>query len=57
MTNTGYDFLIEKLTARLVETPTDYNIDMLSAWLSGYAQCQHDVLDIIEELKRGNTRP
>ena len=57
MTDTGYENIIEKLVNRVVTMPDDdYNLEMLSAWLSGYAACQHDVLEIIEDLKKGSVQ-
>lgn len=57
MTDTGYENIIEKLVNRVVTMPDDdYNLEMLSAWLPGYAQCQHDVLEIIEDLKKGSVQ-
>ena len=57
MTDIGYDFVIEKIVNRLITIPNDdYTINMLSAWLSGYAQCQHDVIEIIEEMRKGDDR-
>lgn len=58
MTDMGCDNIIEKLVNRVVKMPDDdeYTLDMLSAWLSGYAQCQHDVLDLIEEMREGERR-
>lgn len=56
MTDIGYDFILSKLTSRLVDCPNQYNVDMLSAWLSGYAQCQHDVIEIIEQMRKGDDR-
>lgn len=57
MTDIGYENIIEKLVNRVVTMPDDdYNLEMLSAWLSGYAQCQHDVLEIIEDLKKGSAQ-
>ena len=50
-----YDDIIKKLTHRLVEVPKDFDFtSMASAWLSGYAQCQHDVLEIIEDMQKGS---
>lgn len=56
MTDVGYDFILSKITGRLIESPDHYNVDMLSAWLSGYAQCQHDIIEVIEEMRRGDER-
>ena len=55
MTDQGYDFVIEKIVNRMITMPYDnYNLDLLSAWLSGYAKCQHDIIDIIDGLKKGS---
>ena len=51
--DTVYDDIIKRLTHRLVEIPKDFDFtSMASAWLSGYAQCQRDVLKIIDDMKR-----
>lgn len=48
-----YDDIIKRLTHRVVEVPKDFDFaSMASAWLSGYAQCQHDVLEVIDNMKR-----
>lgn len=57
MTDTGYKNIIEKLEKRVVTMPDDdYNLETLSAWLSGYAACQHDVLEIIEDMQKGSVQ-
>lgn len=52
-----YEDIIKRLTHRVVDVPKDFDFaSMASAWLSGYAACQHDVLEIIEDLKKGSAQ-
>ena len=50
-----YKKLRDEITRRVVTIPDgDHTVESLSAWLSGYAQCQHEILDLIQELEEGD---
>lgn len=51
LTKMGYDNITDRIINRTVQPPNDMNCIELNAWLAGYADCQHDILDIIEQLK------
>ena len=53
MTDTGYKMVIDRIVNRQVVPPTDLSIRELSVWLNAYAQCQNDILDVIETLRKG----
>lgn len=56
LTKVGYDHIIDRIVNRKVEPPKDMNCITLYAWMTGYADCQHDIIDIIEKLKEQNGR-
>lgn len=51
LTKMGYDMIFERIVNRTVQPPDDMTVEMLNAWLTGYAKCQNDVLEIIGKLK------
>ena len=51
LTNMGYDQIIERIINRMVQPLDDMTVEALNAWLTGYATCQNDVLEIIGKLK------
>ena len=51
LTKMGYDMIFDRIVNRAVQPPDDMTVEMLNAWLSGYAKCQNDVLEIIGKLK------
>lgn len=51
LTQMGYDQIVERIVNRTVQPPDDMTVEMLNAWLTGYAKCQNDVLEIIGKLK------
>ena len=51
LTKMGYDDLMSRVVNRTIQPPDGMTVDKLHAWLSGYAKCQHDILEIICELK------
>lgn len=51
LTKMGYDDLISRIVNRMVQTPDDMTVDTLNAWLTGYAQCQFDILKIVGQLR------
>ena len=54
ITEQGYDNLIHRIVNRAVVLPEgDMNARDLTQWLNGYTTCQLDVLDIIDQLKKG----
>ena len=56
LTKIGYDNIIDRIINRKVETPKDMNCITLHAWLTGYTDCQHDIINIIKELRDQNGR-
>ena len=51
LTKTGYDLIIDKIINRTVQPPNGKTAYELTAWLTGYADCQRAVVDIINKLK------
>ena len=51
LTKMGYDMIFDRIINRTVQPPDDMTIEMLNAWLTGYATCQNDVLEIVGKLK------
>lgn len=48
---TNLEFLIEKIKSRTVTSiPTDLTSKELVDYLNGYAQCQKDIIEFINEL-------
>ena len=51
LTKMDYDMIIDRIINRTVQPHDDMTVEMLNAWLTGYAACQRDVLEIIGKLK------
>lgn len=51
LTKMGYDQIMERIINRTVQPPDDMTVEMLNAWLTGYAACKNDMLEIIGKLK------
>ena len=51
LTKMGYDEIFNRIVNRTVKPPQDLTVEMLNEWLSGYAQCQDDILTIIGSMK------
>ena len=45
------NLVISKVVNRAVEVPNDMTVSELNSWLNGYARCQDDILELIDELK------
>ncbi len=45
------NLVISKVVNRSVEVPNDMTVSELNSWLNGYARCQDDILELIDELK------
>ena len=56
LTMMGYDLIIDKIVNRTVEAPEGLTARELLIWMNAYADCQDDILDIIEKLKDTNGR-
>lgn len=54
MTDIGYTQIIDKIKNRNVDVPTDKNVTELMGWMTGYATCQNDIIDILMELRKGS---
>ena len=48
---TDYEFVKKVITERTIDPPKCFNVDELSAWLSGYAKCQIDILTLIGQIQ------
>lgn len=53
MTDMGYTFLVDAIINRAVEPPQGFTSDQLCAWLTGYAKCQNDILELIDKFRKG----
>lgn len=51
LTKMGYDQIVERIVNRTVQPPNGKTAYELTAWMTGYATCQNDVLEIIGKLK------
>lgn len=56
LTKQGYDFIIDRIVNRKVEPPSGYTLNELGVYLTAYAKCQHDILDLIIRLRDENGR-
>ena len=50
MTKTGYEYIVQCIKGRIVEPPIGYSCKDLGYWLSGYAKCQQDIIDILKNM-------
>lgn len=53
MTDIGYNDLIDRIVNREVIPPERMTLAELNSWLNGYAKCQNDIIDIINECRKG----
>ena len=51
LTKLGIDSPISRIVNQEVKPEEAMTTPMLNAWLNGYAQCQNDILDIIDEMR------
>ncbi len=56
LTKVGYSMIIDQIVNREVEPPEGLDAVGLLNWCTAYAQCQDDILDIIEKLMNSNGR-
>lgn len=57
MTDSGYKDLMERIINRTVEIPNNaWKLESVQSWLEGYAKCQLDILDIIDNLRKVQER-
>lgn len=55
MTDNGYKMLIERIVNRTIEIPNNtWRLEDVQSWLSGYAKCQLDIIDIIDSIAKGS---
>ena len=45
------NLVISKVVNRTVEVPNDMTVTELNSWLNGYAMCQNDILELVDDLK------
>lgn len=53
LTKLGIDILVERILKRSVEVPKELTADELMEWLNGYTSCQQTILNIIEDMRKG----
>lgn len=51
MEDSKYSDLVEIIKGRKKEPPKDMHLFQQIGWVSGYSQCEKDILDIIKELE------
>ena len=51
LTTMGYDDIISRILNKAIDPPKGKTAYELTAWLTGYADCQRAVVDIINKLK------
>lgn len=51
MEDSKYSDLVEIIKARKKEPPKEMHLFQQIGWVSGYSQCEKDILDIIKELE------
>lgn len=56
LTKAGYSLIIDRIVNRKIDPPQGFDADGLLNWCAAYAQCQNDILDIIEKLRDSNGR-
>lgn len=56
LTKQGYDMIIDRIEDMSVETPTILTAVGLQIWIQAYTQCQHDIIDMLEDLRDSNGR-
>lgn len=47
MTKIGLEQIMNDIRHRIVDPPYYMSIEVLQAWLNGYAKCQEDILELI----------
>ena len=53
MTEIDYKYIRDKIMNRSVDPPKDLTLGLLQGWLTGYAQCQQDILEVIDQIEKG----
>ena len=56
MTDTGYNYIIQKITETVVDPPHDLCRRELDAWVDGYGSAQCDILNLLEKLRDSEQR-
>lgn len=56
LTKAGYSLIIDKIMNRKVDPPQGLDAIGLLNWCAAYAQCQEDILGIVEKLRDSNGR-
>lgn len=51
LTKIGYDQIIERIVNRQFDPPRGKNLRELSDYLTGYADCQNDIISLLQELR------
>ena len=52
----GIDWLKDRIVNRSINPPEMRTLSELQGWLEGYATCQNDILDIIDEMYKEANR-
>ena len=56
LTTQGYDNIIDRIVNRIVKPPEELTANELCIWCNAYAECQDNIIDIINKLKEGYGR-
>jgi len=51
LTKIGFDQIIERIVNRQFDPPRGKNLRALSDYLTGYADCQNDIISLLQELR------
>lgn len=51
LTKMGFDQIIERIVNRQFEPPRGKTLLEFSSYLTGYADCQHDIILLLQELR------
>lgn len=51
LTKMGFDQIIERIVNRQFDPPRGKNLRALSDYLTGYADCQNDIISLLQELR------
>lgn len=51
LTKMGFDQIIERIVNRHFDPPRGKNLLEFSGYLDGYADCQNDIISLLQELR------
>lgn len=53
MTNIGYDFIEKTIKELVFDVPSGMSLDELKAWVAGLEHCRDTVLELLNDMKKG----